>query len=349
MASDEVEGVLHLAFVAAHQRVEQRRVDVQGPGTVGQGADVLGQAGAAEGKAGTHVVLGQVEGLVLADHVHHFAAVDADGLGDVADLVGEGHFGGVPDVAAVLDHFGDFDVLADDRRVEFFVEGLQDVTGGAVEFADDGHRWEVVVLDRGAFAQEFRVHRDTEVDAGLFPRAVFEDRDHHVFHGARQHGAADHDGVAGGLVTQDKTDFAAHRFDVVEFQVTVLLARCTDAEHRQVGGANRFGEVGGATQSAGGNALGQQGFQAGFDNRRFAVVDQVDLVLGNIDAHHIMAPCRQATGADCTDVTQTEYANAHCIYLYLDHAIKWPKLMFVSHCDALAGRAKEAAAAKAGI
>jgi len=30
-----------------------------------------------------------------------------------------------------------------------------------------------------------------------------------------------------------------------------------------------------------------------------------------------MAPCRQATGTYCTDVTQTKYADAHRIYLSL--------------------------------
>jgi hypothetical protein len=51
---------------------------------------------------------------------------------------------------------------------------LQNVARGLVELADDGHRWQVVVLDRGGFTQEFRVDRDAEVDTGLLARAVFE-------------------------------------------------------------------------------------------------------------------------------------------------------------------------------
>ncbi|MNJ73027.1 hypothetical protein D3C77_697600 [compost metagenome] len=62
---------------------------------------------------------------------------------------------------------------------------MQKVATGLVQLADDGHGRLVVVLDRGAFAQEFRVDRHAEVDAGLFPRAVFEDRDDHVLHRAR--------------------------------------------------------------------------------------------------------------------------------------------------------------------
>src|SRR5690606_5769397 len=87
VAGDDVEGVLHLGHVAAHQRVEQRCFHVQGAGAVGQGANVLWQARAAEGEARTHVVLGQVESLVLANHFHHFTTINADCFGDVADFV----------------------------------------------------------------------------------------------------------------------------------------------------------------------------------------------------------------------------------------------------------------------
>ncbi|AKA26517.1 hypothetical protein PCL1606_50700 [Pseudomonas chlororaphis] len=43
-----------------------------------------------------------------------------------------------------------------------------------------------------------------------------------------------------------------------------------------------------------------------------------------------MAPCRQATGTYRAHVTQTEYADAHRIYLCVIHAIRWPELMFAS-------------------
>ncbi|MNI52404.1 hypothetical protein D3C73_1071810 [compost metagenome] len=73
--------------------------------------------------------------------------------------------------------------------------------------------------------------------------------------------------MAGGLVTQDKTDLAAHGFDVVQFQVAVLLARRADADHRQVGVANRLGEVGSTAQTTGLDTLGQKFAQTRFNNR----------------------------------------------------------------------------------
>src|SRR5690606_20493449 len=119
---DQVEGGLHLIGVAAHQRGNQRGFDVPLAGAVGEGAHVLGQARTAEGEAWTHVVFGEVELVVLADHFHHLATVDAGSFGDVADLVGEGDLGGVPDVAGVLDHLGNGDVLADYRRIQLTVD-----------------------------------------------------------------------------------------------------------------------------------------------------------------------------------------------------------------------------------
>src|SRR5471032_1808806 len=157
----------------------------------------------------------------------------------------------------------------------------------------------------------------TEVDAGFLAGAVFEDRDDHIGHRTRQDGAAHHDGVAGGLVTQDKTDLAAYRFDVVEFQVAVFLAWRADANHRQVGIADGFGEVGSTAQSTGLDPLAQQFTQTRFNDWRFARIDQVNLFLGDVYADHFVATGRQATGTDCANVTQTKYADAHRIYLFV--------------------------------
>ena len=290
-------------------------LDVQLAGAIGEGAYILGQAGAAEGEAGTHVVARQVELVVLADHVHHLAAVDADRLGDVADLVGEGDLGGVPDVAGVLDHLGDLDGLADDRRVQLAVDFLEKVAGLLVQFADHGHRREVVVLDRGALAEEFGVGADAEVDPGLLARAVLDQRDHHVVDGARQYGAAHHHGVAFGLLADGEADLAADGLDVAQVQVAVLLARRADADERYVGVQHGLLEVGGARQPSGLPALLQQRFQARFDDGRLALVDQVDLGAGDIHTNDFMTACRQAASTYCTDIAQTKDADSHRIHL----------------------------------
>ncbi|MNZ46411.1 hypothetical protein D3C78_640920 [compost metagenome] len=221
----------------------------------------------------------------------------------------------MPDVAGVLDHLGHFDGLADDRCVEFAVEGFQQVAGGLVQLADDGHGRVVVVLDRGTFAQELGVHRHAEVHAGLLAGAVFDDRDHHVVHGARQYGAAHHDSVALGLVAQGETDLAADAFDIVQFQVAILLARRADADEGHLGVAHGGADIGGSTQAAGLHALLQKFFQAGLDNGRLAIVDQVDLGRRNVDANNFMTTSREAAGAYCTNIAQTKDADSHRIHL----------------------------------
>ncbi|MNH29199.1 hypothetical protein D3C79_894150 [compost metagenome] len=172
----------------------------------------------------------------------------------------------MPDVAGVLDHLGDFDRLADHRRVQALVQRLQQVARLRVQLADHGHGREVVVLDRGAFTQEFGVDRHAEVDAGALARALLEDRDDHVLHRAGQHGTAHHHGVAAGLVAHGGTDFAAHRLHVDQVQVAVLLAWGTDAQQRHLGGQHRGLDIRGATQAAVAHAIEQQLFQAGFDD-----------------------------------------------------------------------------------
>ncbi|MNY44184.1 hypothetical protein D3C86_1791890 [compost metagenome] len=54
-----------------------------------------------------------------------------------------------------------------------------------------------------------------------------------------------------GLVAQGEADLAAHAFDVIQFQVAVLLARRTDANKRDFGIANGVGNIGGTAQVAG--------------------------------------------------------------------------------------------------
>ncbi|MNN09394.1 hypothetical protein D3C81_1222750 [compost metagenome] len=121
--------------------------------------------------------------------------------------------------------------------------------------------------------------------------------------------------MAAGFFAQHEADFTAYRLDVLQAQITVLLARRTDADHRQVAVADRRGKVGGATQAAGVDALLQECFKPGFDNWRFALVDQVDLGAGNIHANHFMTPCGQTASTDCTHITQTKDTDTHRYHL----------------------------------
>ena len=111
----QLEGPVELLGVARQDRVEHRQVQIQGAALVAQRPDVLRQAGAAEGEAGAQVDRGQVQLGVGAEDVHDPLAVEPLGLGQAADLVGEGHLEGVPGVVGVLDHLGQLQIGLDQR------------------------------------------------------------------------------------------------------------------------------------------------------------------------------------------------------------------------------------------
>ncbi|MNS93497.1 hypothetical protein D3C72_1276760 [compost metagenome] len=121
--------------------------------------------------------------------------------------------------------------------------------------------------------------------------------------------------MAALAVTQHVADFAAHRLDVLEAQIAVLLAWGTHADHRYVAGTDGFGEIGSTAQAAVGDALLQQCFQARFDDGRLALIDQVDLGAGHVHTDHFMASRRQAACTDCTHITQTKDADTHRYHL----------------------------------
>ncbi|MCY1417244.1 hypothetical protein D9M71_327740 [compost metagenome] len=123
--------------------------------------------------------------------------------------------------------------------------------------------------------------------------------------------------MALGLVAQGEADFAADAFDVIQRQVAVLLARGADADERHLGIANGTGDIGGSAQAASLHALLQKFFKTWLDNGRFAIVDQVDLGLRDIDTDNFMTTSREAAGAHCTNIAQTEDADLHRIHLVL--------------------------------
>ncbi len=102
-----------------------------------------------------HEVGRDVDLEIRAQDLHHLLTIDAAGLGDVADLVGEGDLDGTPGVAGVLDHFGGRERygMADARQSG--VDFVQDLVGGFNDRAEDDETRIVIVLDCRAFAQEF--------------------------------------------------------------------------------------------------------------------------------------------------------------------------------------------------
>ena len=112
------------------------------------------------------------DAVVETHAARHLLHVGADLLAQIGDLVDEGDLGGKEGVGRVFDQLGGAPADIDDRRrVEI---------KRPVDFRDHGARPRIVgadhdavgmleILDRGAFAQEFRIGDD--LDIGVGPRS----------------------------------------------------------------------------------------------------------------------------------------------------------------------------------
>src|SRR5205814_6529655 len=97
-----LQGALDLQLVAWQDCGQSGQRDIERFCLVQQGAQVLGQARAAESEARPEVTRGQVELGVLAENLHHAVAVHLQGLAEVADLVGKADLSACQALSAYL-------------------------------------------------------------------------------------------------------------------------------------------------------------------------------------------------------------------------------------------------------
>src|SRR5437870_2893279 len=140
----------------------------------------------------------------------------------------------MPTVVDIFNHFGGRQTRTNQWRIEFLIERRQRITTGGVQFSD--HRlWRVIeILDRGTFAQEFRVVTDAKVDTGLFARKLLEDGNNDVVHGSRQDGAANDHGMPSCLVFESLANLLANAPDIPQIEVAIGLARGAYANKGQL-------------------------------------------------------------------------------------------------------------------
>ena len=125
---------------------------------------VLGEAGAAIARTGVQEFA--ADALVEADAARDLLHVGADLLAQIGDLVDEGDLGREKGVGRI---FGEFGRAAPDederRRVERQrpVDFLHHLARARVLDADDDAVGALEILDRRAFAQEFRIGDDGEI------------------------------------------------------------------------------------------------------------------------------------------------------------------------------------------
>jgi hypothetical protein len=208
-----------------------------------------------------------VELTVHAQQLHHFVRIDARGLANAADLVRERHLHRMKGVAGVLEHLG-----SADRRVHEFARQMtedaaqrRDAVG--IARADNGQRRMVVVVNRRAFAQEFGLETQAEVDAGLQPRRSFERRLDDLLDGTGLHRGAHDDDVTRGFFREHGADLFGHTRDGIEILAAVGARWRADAHERHVGRKNRVAHGIDHSDIAATHDAARQLLDAGLDDR----------------------------------------------------------------------------------
>ena len=126
---------------------------------------VLGKAGAAIARPGVQEF--RADAVVETDSARDLLDIGADLLAQVRHLVDEGDLGREEAVGGVFDHLRGAAIGEHDRRrveVERTIEVRKHFAGAAVIGADDDPVGMLEVLDRRAFAQEFRIGDDRHGD-----------------------------------------------------------------------------------------------------------------------------------------------------------------------------------------
>ncbi|HXV75023.1 MAG TPA: hypothetical protein VD788_01800 [Candidatus Polarisedimenticolaceae bacterium] len=191
--------VLDVKVVALLDRRQHRRVDVAPPGRVEQRPQVLRQTRATEREPRLEIGRRDVELPVVADQRHDRMRVDADGLADSPDLVGEGDLQRVEGVAGVLQHLGGRDRGADELARQVPEQLAQQILRTLSVDADDGERRAIVILDRRAFAEELGLKAEAEAHAGGHSGVLLDQRPDQLVDRARQHGRTHDEQVAFAL------------------------------------------------------------------------------------------------------------------------------------------------------
>src|SRR5581483_4911 len=238
-------------------------------------------------------------------------AVDAEALAQVADLVREADLQRVPGVACVLHHLGDADARADQRRIDRLVQRDRSARVGRMVVAHERERRLAEIFQGGAFAQEFRVDRDTEPFAVLLARRSLERRNHHLVRRARQHRAADDDDVIIRLGCEHLANLLADAFEIRQIEAAVAFARRPDAEQRHVGVVDRIRRIRRRAQPPFGDGPPEDVAESGFHDRSVPCVDRGDLIGIHVDADDVMSVGGKRCRRNAAYISKTENRNSH--------------------------------------
>ena len=198
-----------------------------------EGAQILGQAGAAEAQAGSEEIAADPG--IQTDAPGHGRHVDAELLAQVGHQVDEGDLGGEEGVGRLLDQLGRRDARHDDRAVEApLIEVEQQRARPAGIGADDDPGRREEVANRRPLAEELRIAGDVEL---ALPAGQAADRPVDPVGGAGGNGALLHDQL---VAIQQRGDRAGNFLDLAEVGPSIRPGRRPHAEEDDVGGGRRL-------------------------------------------------------------------------------------------------------------
>lgn len=213
-------------------------------GDINESGDVFGEAAAAIADAGLEEVL--ADAFIEADAVGNVVDITTGEFANAGNGVNEGDFGGEERIAGVFNEFGAFDVSEEDGHIEWLVDLSHNLAGTVVTNTDDHPVTRHKIFDGAAFAEEFGVADDVEVD--LVDIMFGEDFGNEIA-GSDGDGTFIDDNFIGISVL---SNLLGCGFNVGEVGGTVVVGRSTDGDENSISLLGGFGETGGKRKAAGG-------------------------------------------------------------------------------------------------
>ena len=270
----------------------------------GQGANVLGKAGAAVSRAGIDKM--PADARIGADPLANHFDIGADALGHVGHFVHETDLGGQHGVGRILRQLRRAHIH-DDQAVVIAIEGriqLPEPVGRLLRArSHDDPIGPHAVIDGSALLQEFGIGDDFDRERLAAGRQPLANDAVDLFGGTHRHrGLVGHDHGSADVVT----DGLGHLENVLEVRAAVLVRGRAHGNEDHFGIGKRLRRIGGEMQASTVNIVTNHRLEPGLVDRDTAFIEAIDLVGVDVHAGDVMTDLGQAGARDQSDVARAE-------------------------------------------
>src|SRR5262245_9705140 len=273
---------------------------------------VLGEATASVSEAGLQE--GGPDPRVEAHALHDLCDVGTRELTDVGDGVDEGDFGREKRVRSVLDYLSRRDVGDDHRAFERRVE-LQQSHGDLLRRGTDHDSIRPEsVLDRGAFAEEFRIRH--HIEGHRLVLMTLDDLTDELPGAHRHRGLVDDDRVP----LHRPADLLCDGFDGAEIGLAIDLWWSADRDEDDHGFPDGAGQVGGERQTAVTHVARDHFLEARLVDGKSTGAQRIDLVDQVVHADDLVTEVGEDGTGHKSNVTGADDADVHGSFIISDVA-----------------------------